>query len=646
MCIAKRTICYPARRMDLYSAARRLNRPFVFPSEASRQRLSIGDHGLIGDGCSAALVRVDGTIDWLCFPRFDSPSVFGALLDGTRGGSTSVGPLDYPFETLQRYDPDTNVLETLFRVQDGRAIIRLTDYMPWSDDPRSAVHEVHRRVQCVEGEASVRVVFDPRFDYGRAKTRLRVAGSSVVATSETGEGLVAVLGRSGVWKERPEGGVEAVFPLKAGEREWLVLSWSAFESESISAYRPYESLRSTRSRWRDWVRQLEYDGPWRHHVVRSALLLKLLMYAPTGAMVAAPTTSLPEWIGGVRNWDYRYTWTRDSAMAVRAANLLGCTPEAREFFHFVRDMLERDEKLHIMYAVDGGRVPDEQTLNHLEGYLGSRPVRIGNGARDQLQLDTAGTLMDAAYVYERGGGSLTLRGWRRLREVVNTVAATWMEPDHGIWEPRAGKRHNVHSKLMSWLALRRGAELAPLFGDHALRDRWTRVGEDLHAELCVRGLDERGTRFVAAYGHEHPDASLLLLPIHGFLPPSDDRVLRTVEWVRSELGHGPHLYRYRWDDGVGGKEGAFILCGFWLAEALAMAGEIEEAQRVFLAHAEASNHLGLLSEEIDPGTQTLLGNFPQAFSHLGLINAAARIDLALRLRDEGSTQVPELRVGR
>jgi GH15 family glucan-1,4-alpha-glucosidase len=501
-------------------------------------------------------------------------------------------------------------------------------------------------VQCVEGEAVVKVVFDPRFDYGRVDARFEIAGRSVSAKTASGDRLVAVLGGVGQWEPRPEGGVQAVFPMKAGERGWVVISWNASKSDSILAYRPFEALRNTRRRWRHWVQQLRYDGPWGHHVIRSALLLKLLMYAPTGAMVAAPTTSLPEWIGGVRNWDYRYTWTRDAAMAVRAANLLGCNREAREFFHFVRDTLERDRELHVMYAVDGGRVPDEQTLDNFAGYRGSRPVRIGNGARDQLQLDTAGALMDAAYVYERGGGLLTARGWRRIREVVDNVAARWAEPDHGIWEPRAGKRHNVHSKLMSWLALRRGAQLAPLFGEQAVQARWQQAADELHAEICVRGLDRTGKRFVAAYDHEHPDASLLMLPIHGFLPPSDDRVLRTVEWIRAELGEGPYLYRYRADDGVGGEEGAFVLCGFWLAEVLAMAGQIDEAQRVFVAHAEASNHLGLLSEEIEPSTGRLLGNFPQAFSHLGLINAAARIDLALRLRDEGSPRVPEVEIER
>jgi GH15 family glucan-1,4-alpha-glucosidase len=631
--------------MDLYSAAKRLGRPFVFTDESSARSLTVADHGLIGDGFSAALVRADGAIDWLCLPRFDSPSVFGALLDEQEGGSTSVSPVEFPFETLQRYDPGTNVLETVFRAE-GRGALRLTDYMPWTDDPRSAVHEVHRRVQCVAGEMLARVVFDPRFGYGSTDTSFELTGRSALAKGASGERLMAVLSGAGRWVARAEGGVEAVFPLKAGERAWVVISWNTTEPESVLTYRPYEALRNTRTRWREWVRGLEYDGPWRHHVIRSGLLLKLLMYSPTGAMVAAPTTSIPEWIGGHRNWDYRYTWTRDTAMAVRAANLLGCRTEAREFFHFVRDTLERDRELQVMYAIDGGRVPDERTLDHLAGYRDCRPVRVGNGARDQVQLDTTGALMDAAYVYERGGGSLTARGWRRLREVVNHVAASWAEPDHGIWEPRAGKRHNVHSKLMSWLALRRGAELAPLFGDLELRKRWESVAGELHAELCVRGLDASGKHFVAAYDHEHADASLLLLPIHGFLPPDDPRILRTLEWIRSDLGAGPYVYRYRSDDGVGGAEGAFVLCGFWLAEVLAMAGRIDEAQQVFVAHAEASNHLGLLSEEIEPSSKALLGNFPQAFSHLGLINAAARIDLALRLRDEGSARVPEVEIGR
>ena len=614
MCVAKRTICYSLERMDLYSAAKRLNRPFVFTDEQSTRALTIADHGLIGDGFSAALVRTDGAIDWLCLPRFDSPSVFASLLDEENGGSTSVSPVDYPFESLQRYDPGTNVLETVFRIE-GRGTIRLTDYMPWTDDPRSAMHEVHRRVQCVEGEAVVKVVFDPRFDYGRVEHDVRDrralrAGQgrnrrASLGGSRRSRSLGTTTRRRRAGRLSPQGrrtrlGSSSAGTLPSPSRSWPIAR--SMRSARLGAAGVTGRNSSSTTALGDTT---SFDPP---------LLLKLLMYAPTGAMVAAPTTSIPEWIGGVRNWDYRYTWTRDTAMAVRAANLLGCNREAREFFHFVRDTLERDRELHIMYAVDGGRVPDEHTLEHFAGYRGSKPVRIGNGARDQLQLDTAGALMDAAYVYERGGGSLTARGWRRLRGVVENVVAMWAEPDHGIWEPRAGKRHNVHSKLMSWLALRRGAELAPLFGDQSSRARWQQVADELHDELCARGLDSTGKRFVAAYEHEHPDASLLLLPIHGFLPPSDPRVLRTVEWIQASLGDGPYVYRYRTDDGVGGEEGAFVLCGFWLAEVV---GDGRPDRRSAAGVRRARGGLEPLGSacgaKLSPERETLLGNFPQAF---------------------------------
>ncbi len=620
--------------MDLYSAAKRLSRPRTFASLDDRKALGIGDHGVIGDGWTAALVRADGVLDWLCLPRFDQPSVFGSILDEERGGQSGVTPTSFPFDSLQRYDPDTNVLETLFQVA-GQGVVRVTDYMPWTDDPRAAVHEVHRRVQCVEGHVEMEVTFDPRFQYAAQQATFEHNDHGVLARGQQSETIAAVVSGAHAWSDRPGGGKRTRFTLGPGERRWVVLSWGAPRPEPIEAYRPFEHLRATRTAWRSWVHALGYEGPWRHHVVRSALVLKLLMYAPTGAMVAAPTTSLPEWIGGVRNWDYRYSWTRDSAMAIRAANLLGANQEARDFFHFVRDTLDRQSDLQIMYDLDGNPVPDERSLDHLAGHRGSKPVRVGNGARDQVQLDTAGALLDAAHVYERGGGSLGLSAWRKLRAVVEGVDARWTQPDHGIWEPRDGVRHNVHSKLMSWVALQRGAELAPLFGDHDRSQHWKTSAAAVHADVCERGLDATGAHFVAAYDHEHADAALLLLPITGFLPAVDPRVERTIARIRSELGDGPFLHRYRTEDGVGGAEGSFVLCGFWLAEALAMAGRVDEAQEIFLAHAEASNHLGLLAEEVDASTGEALGNFPQAFSHLGLINAAARINRALRLGDQG-----------
>jgi GH15 family glucan-1,4-alpha-glucosidase len=627
--------------MDLYSAARRLSCPFRFTSDGARLVPGLGDHGVIGDGLTAALVRVDGAIDWLCMPRFDSPSVFGALLDPDRGGLTAIMPARRPFESLQRYDPNTNVLETLFRIPE-QGSVRLTDYMPWTDDPRASIHEIHRRIECTEGQVDLDVLFDPRFEYASGSTRLEITENGALAMGPTGERFVAVLGSGATWTRRPEGGVQARTQLRAGERRWLVLSWGAPRPEPITAYRPFEHLRRTRHAWREWSSRLQYDGPWRHHVVRSALVLKLLIYSPSGAMVAAPTTSLPETLGGSRNWDYRYTWIRDAALAIRAGNLIGAVNEAREFFHFVRDTLNRAKSLAVMYAVDGEPVPAERVLEHLSGYEGSRPVRIGNDARGQRQLDTAGALLDAAFLYERFGGSLSLSAWRHLRAVVEQVRESWGEPDHGIWETRNGIRHNVHSKLMSWVALDRGLRLSPLFGGAPEEEAWISSAAELRGEILREGLDPSSRYFVSTYRGIDVDASLLLVPIYGFLPPDDPRVGATIDRIRAELGSGGLVYRYRNSDGLEGREGAFLLCGFWLAEALALCGRLDEAQEVFVANAEASNHLGLLSEEIEPDGQQLIGNFPQAFSHMGLISAAARIDLALRLRDEGSGKVPRL----
>jgi GH15 family glucan-1,4-alpha-glucosidase len=329
-------------------------------------------------------------------------------------------------------------------------------------------------------------------------------------------------------------------------------------------------------------------------------------------------------------------------MAVRAANLLGYRAEARDFYHFLRDAVHADVGLELMYTIDGRPVPEERELAHLTGHLGSAPVRIGNGARDQIQLDTTGAVVDAAHLYERFGGILTMAAWNKLAGIITRAETRWSEPDHGIWEPRHGVRHNVHSRLMNWLAMDRGAQLALAFGRHDLHERWACCAAEIHADICANAMDGTGRHFVSIYGQERPDAAILLMSVHGFLPDSDPRLIETVKWIRRELGAGNYLYRYRDDDGVGGPEGAFMLGGFWLAEALALQGDLDEARIIFAAHAGAANHVGLLSEELDPASGALLGNFPQAFSHLGLVNAALRIDLALRLRDEGSSRSPHL----
>lgn len=626
--------------MDLVTIAQRLRHPFVFEEGDDPSKIPLAARAMIGNGNTAALVAVDGAIDWLCMPRFDSPSVFARILDGRRGGEMAVRPARRPFESLQRYDPDTNVLETLFFTTSGA--LRVVDLMPWSDDPRASIHEVHRRVDCASGIVELEVVFDPRFDYARDVPKIHVAEHGLVAEGANGERLALSVSRRLAFEPLPDGGMRATLTLKPGEHLWLVLEWNARGAEPTASYRPYEHLRTTRRMWREWSAKLTYDGPWRHHVLRSALALKLLIYRPTGAVVAAPTTSLPEWPGGPRNWDYRFTWARDAAMTIRATNLIGYGAEARDFYHFIRDTVDDEVGLELMYTVDGKRVPEEEELGHLAGSFDARPVRIGNGARDQIQLDTTGAIVDAAHLFERFGGTLTLRAWHKLASVITRAERRWRDADHGMWEPRHGVRHNVHSKLMNWLALDRGGHLAASFGRGDLAERWAKTAAEIHADVCAHGMDSQRRHFVSVYGEERPDASLLLLPTAGFVADDDPRLAATVDWVRRELASGPFVYRYHDADGVGGAEGAFVLCGFWLVEALALLGRIDEAREIFVAHAEATNHVGLLAEEILPSDRTLLGNFPQAFSHLGLINAALRIDLGLRLRDEGSSRAPHL----
>ena len=604
--------------------------------------LPLAARGIVGDGLSAALIAVDGAVDWLCWPHFDSTAVFGRLLDRERGGSMAIRPVARPFEALQAYDPDTNVLESILDVP-GQGTLRLLDSMPWADDPRASIHELHRRIDCPNGELEIELIFDPRFDFGRDVPRIEATEHGLMAEGKNGERLALSVSSHLRWQALPTGGMRATLRVSPETRLWCILNWNADLVEHVDAHRPYEHLRVTRRKWREWAARLSYDGPWRHHVLRSALTLKLLMYGPTGAVVAAPTTSLPEWIGGTRNWDYRYTWVRDGAMTIRAANLIGYGVEARDFYHFMRDAVNTHDGLKLMYTIHGGEVPSEIELAHLSGAFGSSPVRIGNGARDQLQLDTTGAIVDAAQLFERFGGILGLKAWHKLAAIISDAEQSWQKPDDGIWEPRSGAQHNVHSKLMNWLAMDRGSQLATSFGRSDLSARWQKAAREIHADICKNAMDPSGKHFVSAYGQTRPDAALLLLSLHGFLPDDDPRLAETVRWVRRELSTGPFLHRYRGHaDGVGGEEGAFVLCGFWLAEALALQGRLEEASEVFIAHAEASNHLGLLAEEIDPSNGGLLGNFPQAFSHLGLINAALRIDLALRLRDEGSARAPHL----
>ncbi|HJO22246.1 MAG: glycoside hydrolase family 15 protein [Myxococcota bacterium] len=623
--------------MDIFTATKRISRSFL----VGDQPLSSGSYGAIGDGHTCALVGIDGSVDWLCLPRFDSPSVFARLLDSDRGGCFRVSPAERPFESLQAYDDATNVLQTLFR-RPGEGAAVVTDLMPWNGDPRSSLHQMLRLVEGREGVLEMEVLFDPRFDYGRSEAQIQIAEAGVLAKGGHDEQIALALSDGAEFETDPRSGVRARFSVHAGERVWVVLNWTAPRVEPVAAYRPFEHLRATRRFWRSWSSSLQYDGPWRHDVLRSALTLKLLQYAPTGAMVAAPTTSLPVQPGGDRNWDYRFSWVRDSAMAIRAMNQIGYPNEAVNFFHFVRDTLEERRQLDLMVTLDGQDVPDEILLTHLSGHRESRPVRIGNAARHQIQHDIVGPLLDAAAIHEQAGGTLGLRLWRQVRRLVTEATEKSRVPDHGIWEPRSEPDHHVHSKLMTWVALDRAIHIAPRFGGEADAKHWAQTRSRMMLEILERGYSHDTGTFVAAYGAHQVDATLLLLPKYGFLPPADARVQRTLQRVIDELSEGRFLRRYRGGDGIASDEGAFILCGFWLAEALALSRRLDEALEVFQNHLSAANHLGMLSEEVDPASGAPLGNTPQAFSHLGLIQAAARLDRALRLRDEKLDDPPYL----
>ena len=623
--------------MDIYTASRRVNQTF----EIDGSPQGIGRHGVVGQGYSCALIGVDGSVDWLCFPAFDSPSVFAAMLDPERGGFFRVSPSARRYQSLQAYDDFTNVLQTLFRLPD-HGIVCLTDFMPWSDDPRTSAHELHRLLEAREGSVEMEIVFDPRFDYGRAETRIELVDEGIMARGPNGERLSLSVGNGVRFETRAEGGAVARFVLNKEQRLWAVLSWNADRPERTAAYRSFDHLRSPRRFWRSWAAKLTYDGPWRHDVLRSALMLKMLQYAPTGAVVAAPTTSLPVVAGGQRNWDYRYSWTRDSAMAIRAMNLIGYGEEALGFFQFVRDTVEDRNQLDLMVTIHGEEVPSEVVLDHLRGHLDSRPVRLGNAARHQIQHDIVGPLIDAAWLYEQSGGTLGLGFWKQIRKLTSRAMHTTEEKDHGIWEKRAEPTDHVHSKLMTWVALDRALNIAPLFGGDRAEADWRSAREHLAQSIITRGYDASAGTFVGEYGGSDVDATLLLIPLYGFLPPADPRVDRTIKRVMRELGDGKFIRRYTTYDGIDADEGGFVLCGFWLAEVLALTGRLDEALEVFTNHIGAANHLGLLAEEVDPSSGAPLGNYPQGFSHIGLIQAAARLDLALRMRDEGIERPPLL----
>ena len=594
----------------------------------------IGDYALLSDCHSCALVSTDGSIDWCTFHRFEARPVFGRILDWAKAGFFRIAPVDDDYEARRRYLPGTNVLETTFRTPTGTLV--LTDFFAFrvpepGEDAHSAHpdHQLIRIARCAEGEIAVKVKLVPRFDYGLTTPRLETLADDLVVVYGGADALV-------LQSELPFGDAERSATqgnrtLRAGEEAFVVLTYQLpheLEPRRLSGEEVHSKLEETTSTWAAWADRCTYEGPYREEVVRSALVLKALTNAPTGSIVAAATTSLPEEIGGERNWDYRFSWLRDSALTLNALFALGYTDEAHAYMAWLkRTTAGRASELQIMYGVGGERLLPEVELGWLEGYRGSRPVRIGNGAAQQFQLDTFGELLDTAWLYRSRGGEIDEVFWDFLSRVGGVVLEKWREPDQGIGEIRGEPRHFVYSKVMAWVALDRLVRLAEVDGREA-DPRWA-VARDEIRELIERdGVHEASQSFVQHIGSAALDASNLMIPIVGFVSHDDPRARATADRIADELSADGFVYRYVTDgvDGLSGEEATFAICSFWLVECLARADEGERARELFERLLGFSNDVGLLAEEIDPHSGELIGNFPQAFSHLGLIQAAIALD--------------------
>ena len=594
---------------------------------------AIEDHGIIGDLHSVALITEQGEIDWYCCPRFDSPSVFGGILDQEKGGSFRIGPQDRDVRAKQLYLPDTNVLITRFL--SGTGVGELVDFMPVGSVEEDR-HRIVRTVQCVRGHMHFQLDCSPRFNYGRTEHAIKVDEHGVVF--ETDDLTLAL--DSPVSLTTDGGDVHAFFTLKAGERLTFVLERVPDDGHSA---RPFPAevcehlFAETVKFWRDWLHQCTYRGRWRETVRRSALVLKLLCYRPTGAIVASPTMSLPETIGGGRNWDYRYTWIRDSSFTLFAFLKLGFKEEASQFMAFLKERaLEQHSSnagpLQIMYGIDGRHELEEFELDHLSGYRNSQPVRVGNGAAGQLQLDIYGELINSIYLYNKSGAPIDYELWKVLVELLEWLSENWDSKDEGIWEVRGGPQHFTYSRVMSWIAFDRALRIAESRGFPCPRIRWRETRDAIYEQVMERGYSQKRQAFVQVLDGDVLDASTLMMVMGHFIAPNDPMMLSTIDAIRDELVTDSLVYRYNpdlaADDGLGGEEGTFSICTFWWVEALARSGNIDEARLAFEKMQTYANHLGLYSEEIGASGEAL-GNFPQAFTHLSLISAALFLDRAI-----------------
>ena len=600
----------------------------------------IADYGFISDCEVCALIAPGGNVEWMCLPRMDAPSIFAAVLD-REAGRFRVGPADVTVPAGRRYLPGTMVLETTWDTPTGWAVVRDVLLIgPWRHESRrSGIYQrvptdhaaekvLLRTVRCLSGSIDFILECEPAFGYGRRRGVWRHTGEGYGQAEVTdGEGELAIrlVSDLNLGFEGPR--AIARRRLRAGEQVFCALSWGdGSPPETFAA--AHERLVATGDFWHEWISRGRFpDHPWRPYLQRSALTLKGLIYTPTGALLAAATSSLPETPGGERNYDYRYSWLRDSTFMLWGLYTLGFDREANDFFYFLSDLAEGEADLQIMYGIGGERELTEETLDHLSGYDGARPVRIGNGAWDQRQHDVWGVLLDSVYLHTRSREGLDERRWPMLKRQVEAALAHWQEPDQGLWEVRGPAQHFTASKLLCWVAADRGARLAELRSDQENAARWRQAADEMHADICARGTDDRGV-FCQHYETTALDASLLLVPLVGFLPPDDPRVRATVLAIADELTEDELVLRYRveeTEDGFSGEEGSFTICSFWLVSALVEIGEIPRARALCAKLLSFASPLHLYAEEIDPHTGRHLGNFPQAFSHLALINAVMHL---------------------
>jgi GH15 family glucan-1,4-alpha-glucosidase len=578
----------------------------------------IEDYGVIGNARTAALVGRDGSIDWLCLPRFDSPACFAALLGTAENGRWIIAPTSPVVSRSRRYLTGTAILESRFETATGT--VTVTDFMPHPPDEQQI--DLVRMVRGEQGSVPMHCDVRFRFDYGRTIPWVRRRTLGVSATVGPDE----VLLRTEVPLRGEDFTTRADFTAEAGETVAFTLSWRPSHHASVIHREPEDVLRQSIAAWRLWAGRCSATGPWREPVLRSLITLKLLTFHPTGAMIAAPTTSLPELIGGTRNWDYRFCWIRDATFTLYAFMAGGYGEEARAWREWLlRAAAGMPEELQIMYGIAGERRLEERELAWLSGFEDSRPVRIGNAAHRQLQLDVYGELMDVLFAAEKSGLDPNADAWGLQRALLDFLETQWSQPDSGLWEMRSAPRQFTHSKVMAWVAFDRAVKIAERSFLPGPVDRWRKQREEIHAEVCQKGYDAQRNTFVQSYGSNELDATLLLLPQVGFLPPSDPRIIGTIEAIEQDLMVEGLVLRYRPKkirDGLPGEEGAFLACSFWLADALALVGRVEEATELFEHLLELRNDLGLLAEEFDPRARRFLGNFPQAFSHVALINTA------------------------